>query len=334
MTNINKIIKHFSILIAIIYFVSMIAGPSYGLKEGSNSIQYGIVFGPSYGWKGTSNNVKFEIVVHQYSGEPYKVMTKGSTYFIQIICQNDTHSVPDLNISLPDGFGYIEKYNAKKQWPWADNWVHSFKVKSPVKEGVYQISFNGKDVNNKSFNFEIPITVADDILKYEAEESAKKSLQERTVIIPDGKTIIFPKGFESENKRQYYFTIIGGGIGLALAVNSLKDNMVALIFPVSTMLCVAGSVVGALPGLHVDYTIYKNTDVGWINEKKDIQPPELTENADILYSSVPHDIYSKPSEGTIVGRINQGEFRRILDSKKINNSTWYKVKIEDNPAYK
>ncbi|MFA6549049.1 MAG: hypothetical protein WCT39_03875, partial [Candidatus Margulisiibacteriota bacterium] len=158
--NINKYVRILSVTIFVLYFVSMVVGPSYGQESLVGDGSKHEVESELYGWKGTATGIEYEIHVFTLFNV-YEVLTRGSTEDIRIVCQNNGEPVNELNISLPDGFELVEKYEAKKPWPWLKNWTHSFKIKTPQQAGIYQIAFTGKDIKSRDITFEVPITVVD-----------------------------------------------------------------------------------------------------------------------------------------------------------------------------
>lgn len=331
--NKNKTNRPILILMVVLYSISIFAGSLYGVQTEFGTPEYGIVSGLNHGWKGTSNGVDYELVIYKLARDNNQAMLTNEDYYLSVICVNDKESVPKLNVALPEGFIFVGESFSDKMWPWIKNWTHYYHFKSTAKPGIYEFAFTGKDASSRMLNFSVPLPVVEDLDKYALEEADKKSVRERTVTLSPGQQVTFPKGFESVGQGKSYFAILGGILGLGLAINSQKDNMAALIPIYDLMIGAAGIIAGALPGLYIDSLIYKNSDVCWVQVPKEPSSQKLVKREDVLYFLDKFATFFDPASGTVIGEISQGEFRQILGSKSTDDSIWYKVKKKEIPLF-
>jgi hypothetical protein len=336
MIKMSKMVQKGSLAVLAVYFVSMIAGPAMGFS-------------------GAAGKIKYVINAYQYLGDSATdVLVKGTSYHIAVICQNEGAPVTQLNVVLPAGFEMLKTPASGKMWPWLKDWTHSFEIKAPEKAGQYQWEFSGKDDQVRNVDFSASIEVVADLVSYNAEKNSQKaaqeavaaeaaSLQERTVSISPDKTIVFPKGFESENPKTKYFAVAGIILGIGAASYTLsnqKDNMAvitpfyALMLGVAVVVEVVGGwALGSMVDRSVDGVVNQNTDIAWINLPNKDNSQKAIRPGNIIYISAPLSLYQQPVAGTTVGAIKQGEFRRVLGSSEIDGSIWYKIKRTDKPIF-
>lgn len=136
-----KGIRGLTVLVFVVYFVSVIAGPSYG-------------------WKGASNGVEYDIYMHQWRGNAVTVMEMSRLYHLNIIAKNKGVPVSDLKIELPEGFKLNSTMIKDIKFP-EKNWNHVFDIETPSIAGDYSLKFNGKDEKGDNVDFSVNIKVTD-----------------------------------------------------------------------------------------------------------------------------------------------------------------------------
>jgi hypothetical protein len=318
-----KGIKGLTGLVFVAYFVSMIAGPTWG-QEGSGSS-----FERVSSLEGVANGVSYKIVMSPPEGGQTEALAKDSEYTIKVVCTNQAELSKELNVALPPGFKLYKHQVLEKSLFTNEDVAHYFEIRSPSQTGVYKLEFNGRDNASRNFNFAAYIPVVDSPDDYNAAAAVKRSILSRTVSLPEGQAIVFPKAFKSEKGKPFMFTLIGGCAGAGLALGALQNNMAALVFPVSTALVAAGAVIGGYLGFMVDDENYSNSDTGWLCFDRTVEPQSIMKEGGILYLLGSSPIYAENTKGRIVGTLNKAEFRRILGTANEGNYVWYKIKKAD-----
>lgn len=143
-----------------------------------------------------------------------------------------------------------------------------------------------------------------------------------------------PDEFESDNlwASRVYTTLgaIAGGI-YSFAKSNQPDPTRLLFIPVYAF-------VGGLIGLEIDSVSnareYTSFNVGWINSDiTDYKGAQLNAK-EIIQAKSDNNIFEMPESEKVIGSIRKDDFRRVIESKKINKDVWFKIRITDEAIFK
>ncbi|MFC1496785.1 hypothetical protein ACFL52_05160, partial [Candidatus Margulisiibacteriota bacterium] len=278
-----------------------------------------------------NNGVKFDLFIDGKLWNSYQTLESGRFYNILIDASKDNIELNQIEIVNHREITNYYKYHGP-------HWFskrHEFSIITTNGPGVYHIKFKGNNDKEGDTYFSAWLEIIDSN-KLEAEiERIKNEKKARSSIISfsEKEVITFPKEFESETIKNQFYTHIGmvlGSVGAFSAYNSFyMQKSLADLFTAIPMSIIGGVFVGALIGANIDNYIYANSDICWL---KSTNKSILTHN-NIIYLKDSHDVFTTNKLINILGTINKGEFRKILEEKHAGDSTLFKVKRSDNPIF-